>query len=594
MFLSRGVRSNALWGRRGDQRRNAGRSASHSGGRGRLIGTLGVLALVVPVAAAAGPQRPAGTSGRPAGAPVVQQQLLESARANPNAVFKVIVQGKGSLRSAGVANKVLSVLGTRPGGASLKKQFVTISGVSATVTAAQLLRLAADPSLGAISEDSRVRLAGYSSGQQWPYQSELSKFWDAMQTSGLQAPTVAVVDSGVDASRADFGGRVIKQVTMTSLLPNGPGDGRGHGTFVAGILAGSAAGYAGGAPNAKIVSLDVMDDSGMAMTSDVIAAADWIYQNKDAYGIRVANFSLHNSVANSFMFDPLDKAVERLWFSGVVVVAAAGNYGTGSASGVLFSPGNDPFVITAGAADIEGTMAASDDIAAPWSAYGYSLDGFMKPDVGAPGRYIIGPVPTSSTLTAERLTSVTSPGYMQLSGTSFAAPVVAAAATYVLALHPSWTPDQVKGALMATATSTPAAAPNSLGVGEVKASKAANATSAPNPNLALNKYVVSDPAGGSGRVFDAASWSSAAKVDASWNAASWNAASWSTASWNAASWGAASWNAASWSTASWNATSVATSTADASWADNAAKDSRSGGYKMSLADYLALGLTPPK
>ena len=595
MHFSRGVRSNALWGRRGgDQRRRGGVGASAR--RARLISTFGGLALIVPLAAAAG----AGTT-RAAPGPVVQQQLLEQARANPSAKLNVIVQGKGSLKSAGVANKVLRATGAPPGVARVKRQFVTISGVSAELTGAQLLALAADPSLATITADSRVRLAGLSNTQQWPYQSELSKFWDKIQATGVQAPTVAVVDSGVDAGRADFGGRVVKQVTMTSLVPNSPGDGRGHGTFVAGVLAGAAAGYAGGAPNAKIVSLDVMDDSGMAMTSDVIAAADWIYQNKDAYGIKIANFSLHNSVANSFMYDPLDKAVEKLWFSGVVVVASAGNYGTGTgASGVLYSPGNDPFVITAGAADIEGTINSSDDVAAPWSAYGYTLDGFMKPDVGAPGRYIIGPVPTTSTLATERPASVVSPGYMQLSGTSFSAPVVAAAAAYVLAMHPSWTPDQVKGALMVGAIAPPAAAPNSLGVGEVKADKAAAQTSPPNPNLALGKFIISDPAGGSGKVFDAASWSNAAKADASWNSASWASASWSSASWNTASWGAASWSSASWASASWSDTSVATSAADASWADAGSRDGAKNdigplsGYRMSTADYLALGLKPPK
>src|SRR5919202_980988 len=128
-----------------------------------------------------------------------------------------------------------------------------------------------------------------------------------------------------------------------------------------------------------------MDDTGLAVKRGVLAGGDWIYQNKDAYGIKVANFSLHNSVSNSFMYDPLDKAVEKLWFSGVVVVASAGNYGTVvGPSGVLYSPGNDPFVITAGAADIEGTINSSDDLAAPWSAYGYTLDGFLKPEIGAP------------------------------------------------------------------------------------------------------------------------------------------------------------------------------------------------------------------
>ena len=153
-----------------------------------------------------------------------------------------------------------------------------------------------------------------------------------------------------------------------------------------------------------IVSLDVMDDRGMARTSDVIAAAEWIHENKARFNIRVANFSLHSAVPNSFMYDPLNKAVEKLWFGGVVVVAAAGNYGVnGQPSGVPFAPGSDPFVITVGANDIDGVgLRRCDDEAAPWSAYGYTLDGFSKPDIGAPGRYMVGPASPTSTLPSER------------------------------------------------------------------------------------------------------------------------------------------------------------------------------------------------
>ena len=88
------------------------------------------------------------------------------------------------------------------------------------------------------------------------------------------------------------------------------------------------------------------------------------------------------------MYDPLDKAVEKLWFNGVVVVAAAGNYGdNGQPTTVAYAPGNDPFVITVGAVDTNGTgWTSTDDTAAPWSAFGYTLDGFAKPDLGAPGR----------------------------------------------------------------------------------------------------------------------------------------------------------------------------------------------------------------
>ena len=191
----------------------------------------------------------------------------------------------------------------------------------------------------------------------------------------------------------------ISKVTLTALPRNSPGDGSGHGTFVAGLAAGSAQLYAGAAPTAPIVSIDVADDKGMSMTSDVIAAVDWILANKDAKNIRVANFSLHSSVPNSFVYDPLAKAVERLWLSGVVVVAAAGNYASnGAASGVPYAPASDPFVITVGAADIGSSATTSDDLAAPWSAHGYTVDGFAKPELGAPGRYLVAPVSAGAAL----------------------------------------------------------------------------------------------------------------------------------------------------------------------------------------------------
>ena len=226
-------------------------------------------------------------------------------------------------------------------------------------------------------------------------------------------------------------------MTLTSLPGNSPGDGNGHGTFVAALAAGLRLSHSGAAPTAPIVSIDVADDKGMAMTSDVIASVDWILANKDAQHIRVANFSLHSSVPSSFLYDPLAKAVERLWLSGVVVVAAAGNYASnGAASGVPYAPASDPFVITVGAADIGDSATTSDDVAAPWSAYGYTLDGFAKPELGAPGRYLVAPVSAGAVLAVERPGSIVKPGYMRLSGTSFAAPLVAGAAAQLLALHP--------------------------------------------------------------------------------------------------------------------------------------------------------------
>jgi len=550
-----------------------------------VIATL-ALVVLVPLSASAAPAKSVDA--------YVTPSLLSSARANPDGSFKVIVQGKQGNQAAHAVADVL--------GASLKtvRDLRSIDGVAVELNGAQILALAADKHVAAVTPDARVRLSAattsVTSNEKWPYVTGVNKYGSA------PAATIAIVDSGIDATRPEFAGRIAANVNLTSLPGNSPGDGRGHGTFVAGIAAAKLAGKDGAAPNAKIVSIDVMDDQGMALTSDVIAAADWILANKATYGIRVANFSLHSSVANSFMYDPLDKAVERLWFSGVTVVVAAGNYGKPDGpSGVPFAPGNDPFVITVGASDTGKSVATNDDVAAPWSAYGYTLDGFAKPDLVAPGRYMVGPVPVTSSLYTERADHIVEPGYLELSGTSFSAPIVSGVAALILGRHPELSPDQVKGALMLGAKPLPNATNLSEGVGEVNASRSIDIQSPPNPNLALNSFVGTDSSTGA-PVFDSASWSEKAGTDASWASASWSSASWAAASWSSASWAEASWSDASWATASWaSSASAAASWADlslasASWADNAGEETPSvdaGGIDPAeLAAILAGTLAP--
>jgi serine protease AprX len=421
--------------------------------------------------------------------------------------------------------------------------------------------------------------SGFWSWQLGPYAAGVDTQWTSLAAANAVAPAIAVVDSGVDPTLPGLEGAVVDHVNLTSLPQGSAADGYGHGSFVAEVAAGRGAGEAGAAPTAPIVSLDVMNDDGMALTSDVVAAADWIYTHKAEAGIRVANFSLVGSSPSTILFDPLDRALERLWLSGVVVVTAAGNYGVdGQAGDVAFAPANDPFLITVGASDTSGTVSTADDFAAPWSAYGHTLDGFAKPELGAPGRYVVAPVPTDSTLYRTRPDRIVSAGRLQLSGTSFAAPLVAGVAANLLAVHPDWSPDQVKGALMLSAAPAGAATPDSLGVGEVDAARALAVSDPPNPNAAVEGFLTADPQGGATPIFDAASWGTTAQADASWGTASWGTASWGTASWGTASWGTAYWSSASWGTASWGTASWGT----ASWGtDLAGADARAGGgYPM--------------
>ena len=298
------------------------------------------------------------------------------------------------------------------------------------------------------------------------------------------------------------------------------------------------------------------------------------------------NYSLHGGGKSRFYDDPLNKAVSQLWHAGVVVVAAAGNYGKdGVPSGVLFAPGNNPFVITVGAIDIAGTVSTYDDDRAPWSSYGRTQDGFMKPEICAPGRMMVGPIPMTSKLAAEKPTKIKAPGYIELSGTSFSAPVITGIVAQILARNPGMKPDLVKGAVMRRARAVPRAETNSCGVGQVNAVKAVyNSAWTSNPNAGLNKYLSTDAVTG-GTVFNAVSWTGAVKANVSWDAVSWTDVSWSDVSWDAVSWSDVSWTDVSWSDVSWS---------DVSWEDAASDQGTpdGSGVPLTYEQMIAAAMDP--
>jgi serine protease AprX len=599
-----GNRSSALWGtgnRGGESRSNA---LWGKGGRGRLLMTIALVALAAPIAAVAD-SGSSHKSKRQLPPTFIAPSLLAKAQSSPSEHVKVIIQSVyGDSKAAAAfkdADRSDNKLGLIDGDREvMKDRYQFVNSVAVTLKAGKLRLLARVPGL-TITPDSPVRLTALPSSKHiWPTASGVRPLWSSSYRTAPKAPTIAIVDSGIDANRPDFdnGTRVIANKVITQLEPNSAGDGRGHGTFVAGIAAGSAPDNAGASPTSDIVMLDVMDDNGMARTSDVIAAAEWIHQNKETYNIRVANFSLHSVTPSNFTKDPLDRAVEKLWFGGVVVVVASGNYGVPNGpSGVKFAPGNDPFVITVGAIDLEGSVKPSRHDVPSWSAYGYTYDGFRKPEVSAAGRYMVGPVPAGATLTRDKPDNLVTSTSMRLSGTSFASPIVAGAAAQILARNPSWTPDQVKGALMLTARYVGDADPGQAGVGEINAERASALRYIPNPNAGLNKYLLKTSSGsGSENVigFDAASWQSAAQANVSWDSVSWSDASWNSASWQSVSWSDASWQSVSWTDVSW---SDVLAMADVSWEDNADGETESllGEYVMTPeeeAAAVAEGLLP--
>ncbi|TEU00292.1 MAG: hypothetical protein E3J29_01980 [Dehalococcoidia bacterium] len=261
--------------------------------------------------------------------------------------------------------------------------------------------------------------------------------------------TVAVVDSGINPG-ADFRGRLVR--TRSFSEERAAEDRGGHGTWVAGIIAGNdpEGRYVGIAPGADLLSVMVSSSDGSARASNVIGALQWIVNNKDRYDVRVINISLNSAIPDSYLRDPLSAAVEQAWFQGIVVVVSAGNLGAG-ASAADHAPANDPYVITVGAFDDGGTADRADDVLADWSSRGVTVDGYTKPEVTAPGVGIVSTSGGKGTYLAEEFPdSIVDRGYMRLTGTSASAAVVSGTVALMLEEAPSLTPDEVKFRVMAT------------------------------------------------------------------------------------------------------------------------------------------------
>jgi serine protease AprX len=297
--------------------------------------------------------------------------------------------------------------------------------------------------------------------------------------------TVAVVDSGL----APLGPRWARQADGSLLLrhPAGKGnfiayrdfvaptgddssDPHGHGTHVVGTIANnrplksSGKGAMGVAPGANLVVARALKADGSADYQTVIAAIDWVIEQRAAYNIRVLNLSLYAPIASPYWADPLARAVMRAWQAGIVVVAAAGNNGPTAASVTV--PGNVPYVISVGALSSGRFTESGADELARFSSRGPSESAFAKPDLLVPAVRVIAPMPEGSTLAlaagAGQLreqaaldlgvaASRRDVNYYQLSGTSMAAAEMSGLAALLLQDEPGLSNDQVKHRLIATA-----------------------------------------------------------------------------------------------------------------------------------------------
>jgi len=365
-------------------------------------------------------------------------------------------------------------------GGVLKTKLDFIKGAHYSVPVDALDDLADDPDVAYISPNRPVRGSldhavsavngdlAYASG------------WNGMGIG------IAVVDSGVTSnydlnsdgngpSRIVYSQSFVATETTTSDL-------YGHGTHVAGIIAGNGSSssyynylgvYRGLAPEASIVNLRALDSTGAGTDSAVIAAIQQAIALQNTYNIRVLNLSLARGVYESYTLDPLCQAVESAWKAGIVVVVAAGNMGQYNGSGTngyatIGAPGNDPYVITVGATNTHGSGAQASQTMTSYSSKGpTALDHIVKPDLVAPGNKVVSRMASSNDTLATSYPALSvypcnqsrsncgaqygSPRYMRLSGTSMATPVVSGVAALLLQKTPSLTPDQVKARLMKTA-----------------------------------------------------------------------------------------------------------------------------------------------
>jgi subtilisin family serine protease len=285
-----------------------------------------------------------------------------------------------------------------------------------------------------------------------------------LHANGIRARDVgvAIVDTGywkIDSLDKNSGGegRVAAQYdairnVVDSSWSSVSTDTTGHGTHITSLIASSRRNstgqYFGVAPDARIISIKAFNEDGTGTYASVIRAIDYVVTNKNLLAIRVLNLSLGAPARSRYWDDPLNKAVMRAWQSGIVVVVSAGN--SGPLPQTVGVPGNVPYVITVGAMTDNYTTNKNDDRLASFSATGPTFEGFVKPDLVAPGGHLWGFMATYQKIAVDRPTYMNSGDFFQMSGTSQSAAVVSGVAALLIGQNPGLTPDQVKCRIVAS------------------------------------------------------------------------------------------------------------------------------------------------
>ena len=351
-------------------------------------------------------------------------------------------------------------------GATITHEFGIIDGVAAALTPDQLDRLRRDQRITSTFDNGAVATAGGVAGGSpaaYVHYPELvgAEQLHTMGYTGQRDITVAFVDSGMAAiaelQKDTSGvGRMAGRYNAMKDQEGPHNDNYGHGTHVASIIfntdyADDGSGRRNSiAPNAGALSVKAFNGQGQGTYADVLRGLDWLLAHKDERNIRVVNLSFSAEPQSHYWDDPINQAVMRLWEAGVVVVTSAGNTGPDAMS--IGVPGNNPYVITVGAMSDNYTPGdASDDVLASFSSAGPTVEGFVKPDIVAPGGHMVARGRVKSNLAKQHPEFHDQGSYFMMSGTSQATAVVTGIVALMLEQDPYLTPDEVKYRLMASA-----------------------------------------------------------------------------------------------------------------------------------------------
>ena len=499
----------------------------------------------------------------------------------------VIVSGtEGATRT--VRDAVVSV------GGEVGKVLPIINGVSARVPSRSLPALRNRPGVRFVSPDAHGKLLGVDSQLGYDVGNDegslyytanvmkaKSEAWNKNVTG--KGVDIALIDSGVAAVTGLTSGNIAHgpDLSFESQIPElTQKDTYGHGTHMASIIVGRDAVSTGSqyansgshkfngiAPDARLISLKVATSSGAADVSQIIAAIDWVTQNKNVGGlnIKVLNLSFGTDSDQPFAIDPLAYAVENAWRAGIVVVVAGGN--DGAARSALRSPANDPLVIAVGADDTNATTSISNDTLASFSQPGAAT---RRLDILAPGMHILGLRVPGSQLDQQNPGAGVGSRFFRGTGTSQAAAVISGVAALYLSKFPNATPDAVKRVLTSTATSSVnhTSVQAGLGVPNLQTAlattppaftqAATGATGTGSLEAARGSYHVSDGTSELtgetdifGSVWAAESWAPMSAAGTSWNGGTWNGTTWTGTTWTGTTWTGTTWTGNTWTGNTW-------------------------------------------